>query len=180
MSLLCYIHPSLNVLGAQAAWRRAADHLDSGTRSLIGHKINFVGFQLRLLGTTRTRASGIAQGLLDPCFPRPITFEKSSMIPTSALATPTPNSEALESSFHASTPSVLAQVNRASALGERQRYTNVGRAVLVTCLRHLPFPDMSRNVIAIDACGQGRSGINMNGSLSTRLVSETKIVMWMH
>lgn len=74
------------------------------------------------------------------------------MMPTNARATPTPDNAPLESSCHANTPNVFAHVLRASAFGERDRYTTVGRAVLVTSFRHLRLPDMSRNVIAIDAC----------------------------
>ena len=74
------------------------------------------------------------------------------MIPTSARGTPTPDSAPRESPCHANTPSVLAQVHLASAFGERDRYTTVGRAVPVTSCRHLLFADISRNAIAIDAC----------------------------
>lgn len=75
------------------------------------------------------------------------------MMPTNARATPTPESTPLESSCHANTPSVFAHVHRASAFGERDRYTTVGKAVPVTLIRHLLLPDMSKNVMAIDACG---------------------------
>lgn len=76
-------------------------------------------------------------------------------MPTNARATPTPESAPLESSCHANTPSVFAHVHRASALSDRERYTTVGRAVLVTSNRHLLLSDMSRKVIAIDACAWG-------------------------
>ena len=76
----------------------------------------------------------------------------SSMMSTSARATPTPESAALESSCHANTPRVLTQIHRTLAWGERDRHTTVGRAVLLISARNLLLPAVSRKAIATAAC----------------------------